>query len=304
MNKSDKTFNDLTKGLDIFEPSNWKYFQHCPLPSRDFNEKISLNLNLKEENKHLEVNVGQKALGYLKSCLAKDRPTKVDNEVLLKKLLPSWKYYNEFCIGCLNVELWLAKIDFNEVEKADELIKQIDPSFNDKFGKNNGSYGLFIKLGEDRYVILMDKKAAKNEKKIQHEFTHFTQVVRGILVADTSLLTKKLLKALPLFSKDLIKYVCNPFEFWTHIYIDLFNGLQKIYWLKFKDLYSWDEFISIHFANLHVQDLQNAAIVRIWKKTIGSNSFYFPVLVAIQFVDPNFYNEIIEKLKNKKTQDD
>jgi len=55
---------------------------------------------------------------------------------------------------------------------------------------------------------------------------------------------------------------------------------------------------------LYVQDLQDAAIVRIWKETIGSNSFYFPVLVAIQFVDSSFYNEIIEKLKNKKTQDD
>lgn len=303
MDKFDKTFNDLTKGLDIFEPSNWKYFQHCPLPSRDFNEEISLKLNLIEENKHLEVNVGQKALGYLKSCLAKDEPTKVDIEVLRDKILPTWKYYDDFYIACSNYELWLAKIDFNEIEKADELIRQIDPSFNDKFGKNNGSYGLFIKLGEDRYIILMDEKAAKNEKKIQHEFTHFIQIVRGILVADTSLLTKKLSEALPL-SKDLIKYVCSPLEFWTHIYIDLFNGLQKIYWLKFKDVYNWEEFISIHFDNLHVQDLKNAAIIRIWKEIIRSNSFYFPILVAIQFVDPSFYREIIEKLKNKKTQDD
>ena len=192
MDKFDKTFNDLTKGLDIFEPSNWKYFQHCPLPSRDFNEEISLNLIE-------EVDIDQKTLEHLKACLVKDELTKVDNEVLMKKL-------------------------------------------------------------------------------------------------------QKVLS----LSKDLIKYVYSPLEFWTHIYIDLFNSLQKIYWLKFKDVYSWDEFINIHLTNLYtyVQDLQDAAIVRIWEETIGSNSFYFPVLVAIQFVDPSFFNDIIEKLKNKKTQDD
>lgn len=200
MDKFDKTFNDLTKGLDIFEPSNWKYFQHCPLPSRDFNEEISLNLNLKEDEiKRFEASVRQKALEDLKSCLTKDELAKVDDEALLEKL--------------------------------PEVL------------------------------------------------------------------------SLP---KDLIKCVYSPLEFWTHIYIDLFNGLQKIYWLKFKDVYSWEEFINVHLTNLyaHVQDLQNTAIIRIWKETIGSNSFYFPVLVAIQFVDPSFYREIIEKLKNKKVQDD
>lgn len=200
MDKFDKTFNDLTKGLDIFEPSNWKYFQHCPLPSRDFNEEISLNLNLNEDEvKQFEATDRQNALENLKSCLTKDESTKVDDAALLEKL--------------------------SEV--------------------------------------------------------------------------------LPL-SKDLIKYVCNPLEFWTHIYIDLFNGLQKIYWLKFKDLYDWEEFINVNFASLntHVQDLQNAAIVKIWEETIGSNSFYFPVLIAIKFVDPSFYREIVEKLKNKKIQDD
>lgn len=276
------------------------YPKNLPYPAYDFKSDFINNCIVKED-KNPEINIGQSALGYLKSCLKKDIIMKINNEKLKSKLLTSWKYFNDFCIACMNVNLWMLEIDFNHIQKADKYIRKIDPNFSKKFGENNGSYGLTVLLDKHNCVILFDYNAFKNEKELQHEFTHYVQIVTGKLIKDNVSLIKRLKECIGVDS-ELIDYICNPFEFWTHIYNDLFNGLQKIYWLKFKDIYDWDTFIEVHFNDLraNIFDLKNAVILKLWMKFNGNkNSFYFPILAGISFVDKELFNEIKRKLVYK-----
>ena len=102
---------------------------------------------------------------------------------------------------------------------------------------------------------------------------------------------------------EFLKYILNPFEFWTHIYVDLFNGLQKIYCLKFKDAYDWETFIDVHFNDLKVNvfncNFKNAAIVKSWSQCIDGNVNYFLILAGISVIDKELFDEITMKLKNK-----
>ena len=83
----------------------------------------------------------------------------------------------------------------------------------------------------------------------------------------------------------------------------MFNGLQKIYWLNFKSIYSWEDFIGYEFASLK-GNLAAAVYSQLfvsWNALIGTDGLgYIKLMAAIGYVDPVFYDEIVEKLKNKK----
>ena len=297
MKKFDEEYKKWLGQLDPFDKNNWKYLKDRPLPQM----KLDLPLELVTEDRHLDVNVGQKALGYLKSCLAKDHPVQVDIEKLKFEILSSWKYYADFFILCEGEQLWVAKTDFNEVERADELVRQVCPEFNEKFGKNNGSYGLTISLPDGKCLLLMDNEAAKDDKKIMHEFTHFVQMVTGKIKLDKSTELDKV-KACFKVGKEYADYIFHEYEFWTHMYVDLFNGLQRIYWERFKD-YAWEEFIDSQFSIFlkELTSIETSQLASLWKKTFGGNNLsIFKVLAAIGFANKPFYDEIVEKLKNKE----
>lgn len=288
----------LDKKDDEFLKSIKKWPKNIPLPAYDF--KSNFDEYIVNEDKNVEVNIGQSALGYIKSCLRKDILIKVDNEKLKNKILSSWKYYNDFCIACIDVSLWILEIDFNNIQNADRYIKKIDPNFSKKIGKNNGSYGLTIPLNDNKYIILFDYNSFKNEKNLQHEFTHYVQLTTNKLIQNNEELTKKLKKYINI-DPELLEYICNPFEFWTHIYVDIFNNLQKIYWLKFKNAYDWKTFIDVHFNDLknNIFNLKNSAIVKLWLNNINNNLYYFLIIAGISFINKDLFDKIKTKLKNE-----
>lgn len=300
MKKFDEKITSFLDLLDSFDPKNLEQLDGIPWPYLKLppgGDSLVIS-----EDSHQEVNVGQKALGYLKSCLAKDRPTKVDIEVLRDKILPTWKYYDDFYVACSDHELWVAKMDFNEVEKADELLKQISPDFHVDIGKNNGSYGLNISFPGNKHVLLMDLQAAKNEKMIAHEFMHFVQRITRKLLLDGNLEVEKISKIFNIEDAENVKYLLHPLEFWTNIYIDFFNGMQKIYWLKFKDIYSWSGFVESQLRMLShgFVDFRKSQIFMLWKTIVGKNLFYINLLAAIGYADRCFYEKIIDRLKNEE----
>ena len=81
-----------------------------PVPTGSIEDQMNLGVLIKED-KHKELNVGQSALGYLKKNL-KQEIIKVDNEILKSLILPTWRHYNDFCINCMDVDLYLLETDF------------------------------------------------------------------------------------------------------------------------------------------------------------------------------------------------
>ena len=90
-----------------------------------------------EEIKHLELNIGQPALGYLKSKLRLDIPMLVDNDILKNKIFKRWRYYDKFYIGCMDTKLWMLEVDFSRLDKAVKIIKKIDDGFDKEWHSSN-----------------------------------------------------------------------------------------------------------------------------------------------------------------------
>ena len=93
----------------------------------------------------------------------------------------------------------------------------------------------------------------------------------------------------------------NKDEFWANIYNDFFNGLQKIYWLGSSKIMSWESFVNhqMNGLKINVADWEKSELAESWRNIVKSNIFYLKILAGISYANPDFYDEIIEKLKNK-----
>lgn len=258
------------------------------------------------EDKHKDVNIGQEALGYLKSKLKTDILEKIDILRLQNFIWKSWPNFNDFCICCSDASLWILEIDFNRLEKAPAIIRKIDPNFNLKLKRppsdSNRPYGLTINLIDNQYVILIDSAAHKDELPILHEFTHFVQYVTGRLLAeaDANNLSDKIKNFFGIDDSG-VQYISHPFEFWTNIFNDLFTGLQKTYWLRFKNDISWEEYIDAHIASLklNIPGYRKSSAYVFWRSDIKKRLWYIDLLACISYVDSKLFDKIVEKLKNK-----
>ena len=151
-----------------------------------------------------------------------------------------------------------------------------------------------LSINEDEIKHLIEKLKNKEEK--------VREAAKEKLLLESADLPENVKKIFNF--NNVVNYMMDKNEFWANIYNDLFNGLQKIYWLKFKDIYEWDSFIDLHFSSLknyvaNVSKIQESEIYKYWKKIVVNNDFYFIVLAVIWILDQDFFNEIVEKLKNK-----
>lgn len=266
-------------------------------------EELAKRKFLLDEDIHREVNIGQAAIGYLKKALGPVL-TKVDNSRLRILILPSWKHYNDFCINCMDVDLYLLETDFSNASHAAGELQKLNRDFDRRklteelAGAMNGTYGLSF-LAAGSFIILVDSNIHRDGKKILHEFTHYVQKVTGKLILGDDI--KEEVKEYFNLDDQYARYMLNEREFWANIYNDLFNGLQKIYWLKFKNVYSWEKFIEFHFTDLKrgAYDWMKSAVRLLWNECIGGNDFYVRILSSISYVKPEFFDEIVEKLKNR-----
>lgn len=254
------------------------------------------NAQLVLEDKHKEVNIGQPALGYLKSQLKEDIISLLDNEKLKKKILKDWKYYKDFCVCCMDKNLWILQTDFSRHQKAERLLKNRFDAVIDLEGSMKNTAGLTVALSDRDFAILLDLKA--NERKLQHEFTHCVQLVTGKILGNLGSVPEEVKRFFNL-SPEYESYVFNEHEFWANVFNDLFNDLQKHYWLHDKQM-KWEDYIGGVGSEL----LKNALSYRDslfgteWKND-GCSSLFLDLLACIGYVNTGFFNQIIDKLKNR-----
>ena len=257
------------------------------------------------EDKHLNVNIGQKAIGYIKSCLSSSLKL-VDMDILKFKLAKSWKHYNDFWINCTRVKLYVMKANFGDHQLIAAEIsrvtgKQIEESLKMIESLHNGMYGVAFSLDDESFAMIMNTNYRISSTAMQHEFTHFVQYVTGELILDGKV--KDTVKDFFGVSDESIEYMMKPPEFWVNIFNDLFDGMQKIYWKHFKDAFSWNEYVDamMNGVKQNLASYTDAVIYKMWKTDIGINIFYLDILTGISYLNPAFFDEIVEKLKNKES---
>lgn len=256
-----------------------------------------------DENRHKEVNIGQKAAGYLKKCLMPD-PVKVDNEQLKPLLLPSWIYFNDYCVNCTDVNLWMLETDFKKpLNAARQLIKlcgllDLKSLEAELSSSMKETHGLAVNLYGTGFVILIDSSCFKNETCIMHEFTHYVQLVTKQMKLDGR--TMECLRKTLNMEDKYTSYMLIENEFWANIYNDFFNGLQKIYWLGSSKTMSWESFVNhqMNGLKINVAGWEESELAESWKNVVKTNIFYLKVFAGISYANPDFYDKIIEKLKN------
>ena len=88
----------------------------------------------------------------------------------------------------------------------------------------------------------------------------------------------------------------------VHIQLsDEFNGLQKIYWLYFSKSYSWEDYVEEQMKELkkNVFKYRDSFLTNVWKNNVDIVLSHLDVLACISYVDEQFFNDIVERLKNK-----
>lgn len=292
MNKFDDTYNTIASSFfDTEAAKNWP--KDLPWPNVE-----TKGLKLILEDKHRKVNIGQAALGYLKSLLKEDVIVELDYDVLKEKLLYSWKHYDDFCICCKGKKIYLLKTDFNDHKKAERLIKN---KFNVKLdlaGAMTGTAGLAGQIEEGRtFIIILHTDAP--ERKLQHEFIHCVQFITGKIMDSIDGLPEEVKKHFKI-APEYENYVFNKYEFWANIYNELFNDLQKVYWLHYKQI-SWEKYmdaVSYTLKNDKVNYRQSLLGIH-WGND-DCNFLFLDIIACIAYVKPEFFDEIMEKLKNRE----
>lgn len=260
------------------------------------------------EDRSLEVNIGQAALGYLKQRLSSDI-TLIDNEELKKLILPSWLHFNDFCINCMKLKLWILETNFKDpMHAVRQILKVSREKLNWKDVREqlssamSGTYGLSFQMSADEYCLLINEDANKDDLKILHEFSHYVQKVTGSFVINGKL-SKRLRRNLESIGipKEIAFYFTVPEEFWINIYVDLFGELQKIYWLALKSHMSWKDFIDSEVNSLRndVANWRKSSIVILWMKILEVQPVHLALLAGISYVEPELFDEVILKLKNE-----
>jgi len=252
---------------------------------------------LVDEDIHREVNIGQAAIGYLKRLLGPS----LDNR-LKTLILPSWDQCNDFCINCMNVDLYLLETDFGSSSHAVGELLKLSKDFDRRklaevlASSMIGTYGLSF-LAASSFVILVDSSIHRDGKKILHEFTHYVQKVTGKLTLGDDI--KNEVKQHFDLDDQHVRYVLNEQEFWVNIFNDLFNCLQKIYWLYYKQM-SWEDCMNTvaHTIKIDKTDYESSFLFKQWESD-GCGLLFFNLMVCISYIKPEFFDEIVKKLKNR-----
>ena len=273
---------------------------------REFIDKIkNAYIEVLNEDKNFQVNIGQAAIGYIKSKLKAERIEKIDYEKLKSIVIKSWPYYNDFCICCSESPLFIMEIDFKRLSKACSLIKSIDCSFDLKLenqDENSPIDGMIISLSDNKYVILINTKVNRNEETILHEFTHYVQLVTKEMRLEINLdIIPSAIQSYFNISDQNVNYVCNEYEFLMNMYNEMFNSLQKIYWSAYKKgIMTWNDFIDAQLGSLHgnVVDFDKTELWKLWDKIVKKNYFYIPTLACIAYVKPDFFNDVVKQMKD------
>ena len=284
------------------EMEYWKAVTGGPLPSIKPDAFCSIYDKLIGEARHQEANIGRQAIGYLKSCLREDNPSLVDNNKLKDLIFDKWPSYNDFCIMCMNCKLWMLKCRLSKPARVNSILAKIDHSFNGYIAAaSKDAKGLCVRLQDDVYVIVINADAEDDDQIIVHEFMHFVQQVAGKFMDEKP--EKALVEVKKFFGIDdrFLNYVLDRHEFYVNVFNEIFNGLQKTYWTYFSKSYAWKDYVGEQMNEIkqNLFKYRDLILTRIWA---ADNEFmlnYLDVLACISYVDEDFFNDIVEKLKNK-----
>ena len=296
MKKFDEAYEKVISSFfDTETAKNWPKDRPWPNPRDETLKGVRLVL----EDKHKDVNIGETALGYLKSELKEDIINLIDNESLKDKTLMSWKHYKDFCICCMDKRLWILQTDFSKHQKAERQIKAKFGVELNLEGSMKNTDGLTAPLSDKDFIMILDVRA--NDGRLQHEFIHCVQLITGKITGSINGLAEEVKKHFSI-GPSMESYVFNEYEFWDNIYTDLFNDLQKNYWLHHKSM-KWEDYVGIVAFELKndVLNYRRSWLGVEWRedKSQVSSTMFLDLLACVAYVNEKFFNQIIDRLKNR-----
>lgn len=284
------------------------------------------------EDKYAEVNIGQSALGYIKSCV-KPYPEEIDKDILKSKILKSWPYYDLFFskLESKGTKLFAAETDFTtqgiaqivssvsksgvDPEKLAEYLtkhftnmyadaramdnKKMPKRYSSKLKPSERSSiqkdlvdkvkGLALRFNDSTILLLINSNAMQNEMVILHEFMHVVQYVTEDKIDKLNTSVFVPFSNTDKFTKDKkiatlgvgiicivadntndpqIKYLTNPFELKSNLFVNFFNILQRFYHDKkllkkygLRQDISWELFIDRTISDLkHAVDINDPKV--------------------------------------------
>lgn len=262
-----------------------------------------------DEAKHPEVNYGNKILDKINDRI-KELPTFLSKDELISWISRTWKYYDVFkeklqdkkiiIIGwnskkiSIFLKIFLDALNIHKDNYEPDEFNEFHDLMKHRFLKSDGMFYESI----DSYFLMFDFEKI-TRTLISHEFTHLVQTILNVNFLKDNLNQHKITSQI--LSDEDFKYVTKDKEFWTIIFNELYQGLQKIYWKKYKDeSYEWTTFIYAKIQCILPELIYNQDIYNDWIDIIKTIPLCIKILAVIKLENTKLFNEIIEKLKETK----
>lgn len=268
------------------------------------------NTNIINQQAHPQVKYEQKIISYINNC---QYLTVLKYENILKFIPKNWKYYNKLLQNNNKKDIIIFKTNFSNPKYLFHLFaklgyanypykKQDQDFFKKDFLKNIGNCDgacLFF----NNYDILFLNTQSYNKITISHQLTHYFQDILHINILNKiPKYNKKLLLYLQL-DQDYFKYIFSEKQFWTHIYVDLFQGLKKVF---FKYYFISNKFLKqdfLSFIDILDKEIKNDALHIMYSEIaiqyIKENKNANPLLLASIYIlnENQLYKKVINQLK-------
>lgn len=281
-------------------------------------------LNIITEKVHPEVNFGNKFIGFItkkmnwiksyvdsiksKTCSAfgltlNELVKYISDEYRNKADLQMYIDENEDTTLYLTLIGYYDKSPTNLARLLSEIKKSDEDFEQDKLTcVNNAGFHYIDEMNNIRIIGFNFEKYDKTT--IMHEFSHMMQDLFYSNKFDGVDFNSEDAKDLGL-DEEVLQYVYDENEFYTIIFNDLYHGLQKIYWIEYKDKMSWDDFIDQKVAVLKKNHLNvdNEEIQEKWIEYVNNDKSsieidFIKALAALVALDKeDAFDDAIEKLK-------
>lgn len=177
-------------------------------------------------------------------------------EHILSKLNRNWIYYDSYEKKSLinRIPIYVFQFDFNNDDKIYSMFCYLDTYFRKEnkesivkdFKKNCLGCNGFVKNLGNAILFCLNQPCSKHT--IAHELCHYFQEIIHVNENNKELKINSGIRSLQL-TKEQLKYLLDPKEFYPHIYIDMIKDFKKIYFISYRHL-SIDEFLNILFENI------------------------------------------------------
>ncbi len=194
------------------------------------------NTNIINEQQHPEVKYGQKIISLIDNY---SYLTILKFNDLIKYIPKNWKYYDNLLNTNNKKDIFIFKTDFTKPKFLFHLFEKlgyVKYPFSQSYEnilKNDFIVNVGICDGACIFLqnvsIMFLNTSSYNKTIISHELTHYFQDILEINLLDADFNYDTILNRTLQLNEEEFKYVFSEKEFFTHIYVDLYQQLKKIF---------------------------------------------------------------------------